>query len=836
MNPDSEPFPTNQETSSGTNLAQELLEIHQQQQANDVLESSIAGLRESGNPTTPEALSTAIIEAMASDPETTKAHLAGLCTAREVGSPYRDNDGAKYKLDATLIELVRHGQLEAAKGLVSSSPNEAKVIDFPLTNAALEPEETEKVRSTIARLSDEKQRELVTALTSKGLDTQSADTLIQTADSPDSAAAVPQKFWQALPAYPDAARSEFSVNSGDIAARAELISGVVDRGLGDYAGEFVPNATKLKDPAERERYLDSARQATDTLEAIEPDGPSSAARQNAIKGVAPFADPMTALRATEAVLGASSADSIRQFAALCDKYPTDLVRFQPDFASALAMANADLRDKQLPDQERAQYLESIARRVRSEATPLQTYGSIRQGLAVIDQDFEGSPDFADRVIRGNQPLEIAQALRGAKPLLDGATPALKNLFVDTLATGNEPLSITDAFLETSRRLSEQAINSGSIDSKSFMSLNRLIEAHRGSEQLDAKVERFCTNWKIDSEYADAYGRGLAPVAESGLASSIDRALKPRYEDMPTLAAEFTKAGLSDEAGRAMFDTWTEFAAFGAMRHELGDKATPEVSAYQLAEVAKTQTEMFASQAEAFTGYCDRFGADELRSVMDTFGIRNFRRYKPDQLHDQLVGWNDGKEPYENVIIAAQSDWNGAIKDVGSELTAQIGRSAVYFEAGDSASLAKDLVAVGNRDRAHGRDPLRGGTVKNLIIHGHANPNSILLGGGKDNNGEIHVRDFITLSAKRARIDGRANDYRQHLGPDFRVILQACSTAGTPTSGLNIAETLSNEHNVEVAGSPFTTKGAFIIEPNGDVTFRTDEKDPNVASVIYPSRG
>jgi len=824
MNTEAEPLPTNQEAPSlsGAELAQNLLAIQEQQKAAESLESSIAGLRESA---TPEDLSTAIIEAIAANPEAAKTHLAALCTTREVGSPYRDNDGAKYKLDTTLILLVRQGQIEAAKGLVSASPSEAKVIEFPLTNASLEPEEAERVRTTIARLSEEKHRELFTTITGNGLDAQSANILIETAGSPDSASTVPQKIWQELPAYPDAAKREASNFEGDIAVRMELISGVVDRGLGNYAGEFVPNATKLKDPADRKIYLDSARLAAEALATIEPDNPSSAARQNAIKSVAPFADPVVALRASEAIFGEPNAQTIRQFAALCDKYPTDLIEFSPGFAIALKDAAAD--------PQATPYLDLIARRVRDEAEPTRTCDVIRQGLDIVGTDFDGSPDFADRVIRGNQPLEVAKALLVAKPLLADASPQLKNMFVDALATGPEPQATANAFIETARSLSAQDINSGSIDSKSFLSLKSLVEAHHDSEQLDAKVERFCTNWKINSEYAKAFERGLVPVAASGLASSADRALRPRFEDMPTLAAEFDQSGLTDEAAREMFDTWTEFSAFSMLRFNSGAK--PEVSSGELMSVEKNQCEMIASQVEAFTDYADSYGANELNSVINTFGIRNFRRYRPGQLHNQLASWDDGSATYENVIIAAQSDWNGAVKDVGSDFTSQIGSSAVYFEAGDSTSLAKDLVAIGSRDRANGRDPLKEGTVKNLIIHGHANPDGLLLGSRNDVNEGIDVADFIDLDTKRAKIHGRANDYTRHLGPNFRVILQACSTAGTPKGGRNIAETLSQEHNLSVAGSPFATKGAFIIEPDGNVTFRSDQidsKDQRVAGIVY----
>ena len=68
----------------------------------------------------------------------------------------------------------------------------------------------------------------------------------------------------------------------------------------------------------------------------------------------------------------------------------------------------------------------------------------------------------------------------------------------------------------------------------------------------------------------------------------------------------------------------------------------------------------------------------------------------------------------------------------------------------------------------------------------------------------------------------------NLGKRFRVILQACSTAGEVTYGKNIAESIADYHGVKVVASKEITSGSIIIDPDGAVRFNGGD----VPSTVY----
>lgn len=75
-----------------------------------------------------------------------------------------------------------------------------------------------------------------------------------------------------------------------------------------------------------------------------------------------------------------------------------------------------------------------------------------------------------------------------------------------------------------------------------------------------------------------------------------------------------------------------------------------------------------------------------------------------------------------------------------------------------------------------------------------------------------------------KIGAELNDFERHLGKDFEVILQSCSTAGEGNgNGKNIAEAMSEGHKTEVSASNVSIH-ALTIASDGRVTFKTNAGD------------
>jgi hypothetical protein len=79
-----------------------------------------------------------------------------------------------------------------------------------------------------------------------------------------------------------------------------------------------------------------------------------------------------------------------------------------------------------------------------------------------------------------------------------------------------------------------------------------------------------------------------------------------------------------------------------------------------------------------------------------------------------------------------------------------------------------------------------------------------------------------LNAKKINAN-EVNDFTRHLGKNFEVILQSCSTASKGNGSKNIAEIMSERHQVEVSASDVTIYG-LTISSDGTVKFSTDKGD------------
>ncbi|MCA1806606.1 MAG: hypothetical protein LC687_01905, partial [Actinobacteria bacterium] len=314
---------------------------------------------------------------------------------------------------------------------------------------------------------------------------------------------------------------------------------------------------------------------------------------------------------------------------------------------------------------------------------------------------------------------------------------------------------------------------------------------------------------------------LRPARESGNLSAIDVEQKPRLRDLPETRAQLERLGVASELAEAMLDSWLSYSALHRRLYNDGEKRS-KVVGEDIDSTLEGQGKQVAEQVAALARYVESYGVEETTELVDTFGIYNFIRYRPEQLHNQLLSWQSGEVPARNIVASAHADWNGSMADAGRSIERVLGEDGLFcFEVNDKVDIAKLAVAVGNRERAMGREPEKDGGIKNFVINAHASPTGMLLG----TRGQyFEVSDYT-----EEPLNGqRANTYRRHLGSNFRVILKACSTAGEVTHGKNIAETISDYHDVRVEGSKVDTSGSIIIEPDGTVRFNRGE----VPSTVY----
>jgi hypothetical protein len=276
-------------------------------------------------------------------------------------------------------------------------------------------------------------------------------------------------------------------------------------------------------------------------------------------------------------------------------------------------------------------------------------------------------------------------------------------------------------------------------------------------------------------------------------------------------------GIEPERQKLLLEAWSSFIPQSIKNNTYNR----EKSAYIVNEIM------------ALRDYIDVYGIEELKSVMDTFGITYFKRYKKESLHQQLIDWQEGAIEPVDIAITAVYDHNGALGDIESEVsgTNKDNKGILFFEARDSLQMAKFLVAIGNRERNNGRNPEQTGSVKNLVILAHGSPDSIALGSRSQ---RLATGDYEKPDSKLKK---EINTYRNHLGNNFKVILVACSTAGVNGIDRNLAETISDEHDTLVDASMTTIYGLAVPAKAGVAVFRvSDEGKVETASVFDGREG
>jgi|GEM_PF-1611668 len=743
--------------------------------------------------------------------------LARLRVKRRSGdTAYRFNDMNTGLLDETIVKSVQNGEVEFAKALMSSSPAELDHLKRAVERGAADPATLRQLTTTLEGLWSNKQAELRRELQERGVDESTTRWIIENAADPDSAAEISSDFWKS---HPDShSLADLFVRGGDdLAKTAGALSAIERAGLAEHAGLLLQKVLRIDDESIADSYLASARVAFDSLAGQnDPEAGRKIDLQSLLANLSEFEDPVAALEASNALFGPENGQGqVRTLYELVrPQFGTkELATFRPDDITALAT----IRNYCVSTGLGPEHLSAVAPSLLRESDPAGRAQRVSEGLRLANVTGENDSLLFFEISRCSDPVSVGRAVSELEPVLAGTDKGFRDNVLSLATNSENPEQTSQQILRCQQELQRYQLTIKEIGEQHLLDLIRIVHGDKDGSSL----EKFVSKWKIERDTTEAFIKYLEPVRISGSARSANAELRPKLADIPAIVSQFERLGISSELAERMADSWLSLSAISRRLYGDGNMRS-EVTPQDILISSGEQARELAKQAEALADYVERFGIEETTELANTFGICNFIRYNPEQLHNQMISWRSGERPARNIVVSALADWNGAVSDAGKSFERVLSEEGLYcFEVSDKVELAKVAVAVGNRERAAGQNPEETNSIKNFIIDGHANPYGILLGTrGQALDAVDYTKD--PLNGKRA------NTYKRHLGSNFRVILKACSTAGEVEYGKNIAEAISDHHDVRVEGSKVNTRGAIIIEADGSVRFNSGE----VLSTVY----
>jgi hypothetical protein len=198
------------------------------------------------------------------------------------------------------------------------------------------------------------------------------------------------------------------------------------------------------------------------------------------------------------------------------------------------------------------------------------------------------------------------------------------------------------------------------------------------------------------------------------------------------------------------------------------------------------------------------GSEVPHEIYRLFGIRNFYRYPPGTLNEQLENFRNPEtrnpDRLINLVVTSTDDYNHAFKSPSAKAGSLL---PIYMEAGSLTDIARAML----------RTKKTLGPINNLIVAGHGAKDHIYFGG----RNEVTAQDMLHSKAlaKIAR--------KGIFAPGARIVLLSCST-GQEDGGF--AETVSAVSDMSVIAA---------IEMTGGEIIRSQTK-PDTYDVIFPNYG
>lgn len=191
------------------------------------------------------------------------------------GYDQRQNDPLSLPLDAAMVQLAAEGDVEGVKALVSSSPQEATNINWPMQLLGFTESQAESITATVTQCSAEKRTELHNRLTENGVPEALIEADIMPSCDPDDMANVSQEFWQLYTNNKSLQIDTlmFGPTAHDQVKRSENILALMQAGVayGKIETHMVPRMSSLTEE-EREPYLANVTAFLETLKSTLPEG------------------------------------------------------------------------------------------------------------------------------------------------------------------------------------------------------------------------------------------------------------------------------------------------------------------------------------------------------------------------------------------------------------------------------------------------------------------------------------------------------------------------------------------------------------------------------------
>ena len=333
--------------------------------------------------------------------------------------------------------------------------------------------------------------------------------------------------------------------------------------------------------------------------------------------------------------------------------------------------------------------------------------------------------------------------------------------------------------------------------------------------------------ELQKLYKDAYDKLEFPISDRRKLYQQQQEAA-RSADLKYAKNIITRLGVPEEVASEMITSWLTYDEYTKAVYERLEKE-PQLSEQfdgdKMQSILQNQIKAFESQAKALNEFNEQYGIENTQKIIEIFGIYNFSRHKSEALYDQLQRWEKG-EPIQTVVVEARSDWN-SFSGKPATFEEGVGEGVFYFEANSAYETSRIAVRSGQFERQNGRQP----DVKRFIIHAHGSPEAMLIGVDGET---IDTKSYLEAARKIEQIDSlENNDYKKHLGPNYEVILQSCSTAGEPTSDQNIAEMISEMHDTTVQASTNTIY-TVTIKSDGTVSFRAKGDDGETVDDFQPT--
>lgn len=739
----------------------------------------------------------------------------------------RDVRGVSFEEEAqhiniALVNLVQQGRTEEAYKLITPSGSEMTVLGMELVSMDLHEEERERLNDTLLELVQQKQEEFFASMAAKGLDVNSTedvrvvDIICNQAFDPEEALKLPAEFWTTFKTFPPALQETFAcVNTAVVPLdrAAEIASMLAAHGLAEEFPLTLLTLAAIPDAAGREHYITSLQSARKEV----TDTEMSSIDMGALRR---FEDPSAAL-----ALARQLKIDLSGLQLVVDAYRENLVKIDASTAHLLVEVSKNLGDAASNHTGLLATIQRAVKRADDPEFPEQLIEGLRR------MEGKGNNDIIRMIANSAHPLETVNTLRPYRSQFDKLTPELSPYLEHAFTVREkDPVAFVEKFFLA---LNVAEKNQLPLDSQDTAQL--LYKVARGAIQQGPKFEmESVIEDTADRFHIEKFTQRLAKETEEAIAANTIGDMKStELKDFPQLQATFERLAIPEAMSKRLFKAWSSYSLPFAARWLAARERDVDMNKIFLEDITTAQFKWGGEQKAktmkremaALRTYIRQYGLEETVEQHATFNTTNFGHTRPERLHNQLVRWYSDDVP-KNIAFSSATEHSVAFKDYGNEIFDLLGEDGTFlFEDHNKAEISRGIIAVGERDRRQGRNPLENPTVESIFLGGHGNATGIEAG-----EEAIEVEDYIKAAQGRknlidktpAPINVRPNDYSRHIGNKYRVIFIACEVSAEAEKGENIAQTMSTAHGVETHGSTKSVIDMVEITPSGDVIYTTRE--------------